>query len=195
MKARFKAVIFDMDGTLTVPSLDFALIRREIGLPHGDIVSSLRSWPAEESARAWKIIEEHERRSMKGAKLQRGAKRTLGRLRAAGARLGLLTRNSAASASTFTEAFRIDFDIVVTRDFPHVKPSPEPVLHMLREWNISPAHALVVGDYIDDITCGRAAGAKTCFFVNRGKQSYADSADFAAASFAELEKILFSPDR
>jgi HAD superfamily hydrolase (TIGR01549 family) len=193
MKTRFKAVIFDMDGTLTVPSLDFALIRREIGLPEGDIVSSLKSWPKAKSARAWRIIEAHELRAMKEAKLQRGAKKTLAKLKAAGARLGLLTRNSTASADAFATVFKIHFDVIVSRDFPHVKPSPEPVLHMLREWQIDPGHALVVGDYVDDITCGRSAGAMTCFFINPGKQSYACSADFAVASFAELEKIIFTP--
>jgi len=36
-----EAIIFDMDGTLTVPVLDFDRIRSEIGLPAGPILESL----------------------------------------------------------------------------------------------------------------------------------------------------------
>jgi len=50
---KFKAVIFDMDGTLTVPLLDFGLIRREAGLPPaGDIVSVLNAMPDEKRHKA-----------------------------------------------------------------------------------------------------------------------------------------------
>ena len=56
-----RGVIFDMDGTLTVPVLDFAEMRSRLGLPQGtDILPAVRRMPAEQQARAMKIIEELE---------------------------------------------------------------------------------------------------------------------------------------
>ena len=36
-----KAFIFDLDGTLTVPELDFAAIRAEMGIAEGPILEEL----------------------------------------------------------------------------------------------------------------------------------------------------------
>ena len=44
---RFDALIFDMDGTLTLPTLDFGAIRREIGIHTGDLTAEIAKLPAE----------------------------------------------------------------------------------------------------------------------------------------------------
>jgi phosphoglycolate phosphatase-like HAD superfamily hydrolase len=62
---------------------------------------------------------------------------------------------------------------------------------MLKEWNTAPADTLMVGDYIHDIDCGKAAGTATCFFHNNGKADYTSQADFTVTSMPELEKQLF----
>lgn len=56
-----KGVIFDMDGTLTVPVLNFNQMRTSIGLPVGtDILTAVLNMPLRERERAMKIIEEFE---------------------------------------------------------------------------------------------------------------------------------------
>ena len=180
-----------MDGTLTVPMLDFRVIRREAGLPEkGDIISLLREMPEKRRKKVWKIIERHEEEALTKMELQKGVKEILSHIIRGKSRLGLLTRNSPRSVNVFLKRIGIGFDCVITRDYPHLKPSPEPVLHMLEKWNVPPELSLVVGDYIHDIECGKAAGAKTCFFANPGKTSYAEFADYAVSSFEELLKIL-----
>ena len=56
-----KGVIFDMDGTLTVPTLNFLEMKRRIGLSsEADILPTVQQMPKEEMERAMKIIEECE---------------------------------------------------------------------------------------------------------------------------------------
>lgn len=52
-----KAVVFDLDGTLTVPVLDFARMRRETGILHGDILVELEKMDTENRKRCEAIIE------------------------------------------------------------------------------------------------------------------------------------------
>lgn len=56
-----RGVIFDMDGTLTIPVLDFSEMRSRLGLPAGaDILPTVTSMPAEQRARAMNIIQQME---------------------------------------------------------------------------------------------------------------------------------------
>ena len=187
---RYKALIFDMDGTITVPSLDFNLIRRELGILEGDIVKVIESWTEPRRREAWAKIEKYEEAVCAEIQFQEGARDSLLRFKESGLRLGLLTRNTERSVSRVLSLLDVSFDAVLTREYPFIKPSPEPVLHMLEAWNISPIHTLVIGDYIHDIECGNAAGAATCFFENPGVHSYADHADCAVSSFKELELLV-----
>ena len=56
-----KGVIFDMDGTMTLPVLDFKEIRASLGLAPGtDILPTVQKYSPEERAKAMAIIEEYE---------------------------------------------------------------------------------------------------------------------------------------
>jgi HAD superfamily hydrolase (TIGR01549 family) len=181
-----------MDGTLTKPTLDFAAIRREIGLPEGDLLDMINDGlPPAERKRAWAIVEAHEERAAAAQELQEGAAGLVARCRAAGVLLGLLTRNSRRSVDRLCRKFGMSFDAVVTREFAFVKPHPEPVRHILRTLGTAAAETLTVGDYIHDINCGRAAGTATCFFHNPGGKDYGARADFAVRSMAELDRLIF----
>jgi len=179
-----------MDGTITVPSINFDRIRNELGILSGDIVEVIASWPQKKAATAWALIEKYEKDVLSLTKFQDGAQESLMKFKAHGIRLGLLTRNSRKSADAVLALLNVPFDIVLTREFPFIKPHPGPVLHMLREWKLRPAEALVIGDYIHDIESGKAAGAYSCFFENPGARSYSDHADYSVKSFRELEKIV-----
>lgn len=193
--SRFVAVIFDMDGTLTRPAIDFADMRRELDIPRGDIVAEILKRSPAAQKQAWAIIEAHEERALRDQALQPGCLQMLARCRAAKLRMGLVTRNSSRSVAHFCKAHGVAFDGVVTREFPHIKPHPAPVLHLLGQWGIPPADALVVGDYVHDIESGRAAGTRTCFFQNKGLTFHGEHADYVAHSMAELEDVIFGAAR
>jgi HAD superfamily hydrolase (TIGR01549 family) len=188
---RYRAIIFDMDGTITKPSLDFQRIRSEIGVgTGGDLAAVIEARPAEERLRAWRIVEKHEQMAEERQQLQSGTKALFDRCRTANMRIGLITRNVRRSVDALCRKFDLSFDHVITREFPHIKPHPAPILHMLEKWDIAPQDALMVGDYIHDIDCGRAAGTATCFYLNPGGQDFGSKADFTVCSMNELSDRL-----
>ena len=48
----------------------------------------------------------------------------------------------------------------------------------------------MIGDYVHDIDCGRAAGTKTCFYHNQGSTDHGEDADFTARSIDDLSEIV-----
>lgn len=179
-----------MDGTLTRPTLDFEAMRRELGAPEGDLAHYILSLPPADRERAWAVIEAHEERAILDQRLQPGAADLLADCRVAGIRLGVVTRNAERSVQALCRTYGLAFDRVVTRDFPHIKPHPGPVLHILEAWGLPAARALMVGDYVHDIACGRAAGTATCFFQNPGHVFHGRDADYTVHSFEELRTVI-----
>ena len=190
--ANYEAVIFDMDGTLTVPMLDFAGIRRELGLPSGtDIMVQLEALTEDERRNAWAIIHHHEHEAMKRQTLQPGTQPLLERCRREAIALALLTRNARASVDSLCRRFTLHFDGIATRESPAVKPSADAVHQLLDPLSIAPANALVVGDFLYDLQCGKAAGTATCFFHNAGCPDFSAQADVSVSSMQELEVVIF----
>ena len=65
-----RGVIFDMDGTLTLPVLRFAEMKEKLGLrPTDDILPTVQKLPPEERAKAFEIIEEFEREGVENMKV------------------------------------------------------------------------------------------------------------------------------
>ena len=191
MKTRFKGVIFDMDGTITRPFINFQEIRDELGMPTGDLLDEIRKLTPSDQDRAWSVIERHETRALDHLELQDGAAELIGKCREAGIKIGVLTRNLRRNVDCLLARFTIDVDAVATREFESVKPEPGPVLHILGRWNVRASDVLVVGDYVHDIDCGRSAGTMTCFYQNPGKPFFGQDADFVVASMSELDRIIF----
>ncbi|XP_020674164.1 haloacid dehalogenase-like hydrolase domain-containing protein At2g33255 [Dendrobium catenatum] len=76
-KPALRGVVFDMDGTLTVPVIDFAAMYRAVlgdegytaakfGSPGGsvDILHHIETWPPQEQQRAYEIIADFERQGL-----------------------------------------------------------------------------------------------------------------------------------
>jgi len=189
---RYKGIIFDMDGTLTVPLLDFNRIRSDLGITEGDIAEVIESWPEPRRAQGWKLIEKYEHEACKNNQLQPDALEVLSRFAASRIRLGIITRNTMKSVEKLLKTkLTVAFDIILTREFPHMKPSPEPVLHILEKWNLEPEECLMVGDYIHDIQAANAAGAVSCYYKNAHGGDYEREADYTVKSFKELEALVF----
>jgi HAD superfamily hydrolase (TIGR01549 family) len=189
-----RGIIFDMDGTLTIPVLDFDALREDLGMSGGDIAHYVRALPEPEQSVAWAVVEQHEIVAREQMQLQEGCLALLGRARAVGLKLGILTRNGPESVVPLLRHTGEIFDPVITREFSHVKPHPAPVYEILGAWGVRAGEVLVVGDYIHDVECGRAAGTKTCHFWNAGCVDYRAEADFWVRSMAELDVLLFGLD-
>jgi len=186
--SEIRGVIFDMDGTLTRPVINFGEMRRRLELPEGDILATVRSWPPERQQRAFAIIEEIEAEARERMTLQPGARELLETLAAHHIERGLLTRNTEETVRRLQQLLPIPFTAVVTRDFPSFKPDPAPALHIASLWNHPPSSILFVGDYRDDLTCGRKAGMYTCLLTDDRNRAYAPLADWAIESLDALRR-------
>ncbi|MCF7791868.1 MAG: HAD-IA family hydrolase [Victivallales bacterium] len=191
MKANFKGIIFDMDGTLTVPVINFENMRNKLGVKKGtDLLEYSKSLPNKEKKKFFDVIESFERQSLLNLKFQSGVKSALEKFKDAEIKLGLVTRNNKKHTEYVLNKLDIKFNPVITREFDFVKPDPEPIKHILSEWSLTTDKILMVGDFRDDIISGNEAGITTCFFKNKNKVSYAELADFSVESYIELEKII-----
>ena len=69
-KPLLRGVVFDMDGTLTVPNLDFGEMYRRAGVPRGEDILATR-WRADETA--CRVVEEMEAEGRRTLALMPGA--------------------------------------------------------------------------------------------------------------------------
>jgi len=185
------AVIFDFDGTITEPFLDFNTIRAEIGIPPGPVLEALETMDDADRRRAEAILKRHEWEAARSASLQDGAVDVLASLRAKGHPIAILTRNARATVDYVLGTFGIVVDAVRTREDGAIKPSPEPVLAICEELSAEPRRSWVVGDYLFDILSGRSAGTRTVLMVgDRPLPEFADQADHVIRRLSELPPII-----
>lgn len=188
------AVIFDLDGTLTRPYLDFDRIREEIGLPNEPrtaVLEALETMTAAQRARAEVILDRHETEAALASELHDGAFGVLSTLRRRSIPLGLLTRNSRRCVQIVLDRHGLQFDCIYAREDGPIKPSPEPVLVICRRFGVPPATAWMVGDYLFDIQAGRRAGATTVLMVGEAPPPvYAEQAHHVVRQLNELLTLL-----
>merc|ERR1711871_1729787 len=109
IQAPIKGIVFDMDGTLTMPEqLDFAGMRAAIGCPPGvdiiDHVKNVARVDASEGDRLEKIVSSFELGAFESLKLQPNMVSVLSEWHSEGRlRLGLSTRNCGQATDVFLE--------------------------------------------------------------------------------------------
>jgi HAD superfamily hydrolase (TIGR01509 family) len=190
---RIKAVIFDLDGTITKPFFDFDAIRLEMGFPKdaGPILELMEKMTPGEREAAERILLAHEEKAVAESTLNPGAKETLGELRRRGILIGILTRNKKDNAFAVAKKHGLKFDAVVGREDGPVKPDAFGVLHLCERFRIKPEESLVVGDYLFDLLCARAAGAIPVLLKNHHKaDEFAKHADFVIENITDILKII-----
>ncbi len=168
-----KAVIFDLDGTITQPYFDFDAIREEMGLGRnsGPVLESMQEMSPEQRKNAEKILHSYERRAVIESKLNPGAKETLDALRKDGIYVGILTRNKRENAFAIADKHGLKFDAVVGRDEGPVKPDSFGVLRICEQFGVKPQETLLVGDYLFDLLCAKSAGAVAVLLTNPLRRS------------------------
>lgn len=192
-----KAVIFDLDGTITEPILDFDAIRQEIGLlpEDGTLLEAMETMSPPQRKRAMAIIERHEQRAVEESTLNDGAAALLETLRAGGIKIGILTRNKRSNAIAIAQKHGLAFDAIFDREDGPVKPDAFGVVWLCKRFGVRPTEAMVVGDYLYDVQAAKAAGAAAVLLKNHPKaDEFAKYADFAIAKLAEIQQIMAKYD-
>ncbi|CAI0383175.1 unnamed protein product [Linum tenue] len=210
-RARIRGVVFDMDGTLTVPAIDFAAMynavlgedeyrRIKAENPSGiDILHHIENWSPDRQRKAYEIIVDHERQGLDRLQIMPGAAELCGFLDSKKIRRGLITRNFKEAVDLFHSRFGRPFSPALSREFRPCKPDPAPLLHICSAWDVQPDEVIMIGDSLkDDVVCGKRAGAFTCLLDEKDRYSPDDFAelnlepDFKVASLTEVQQVLES---
>ena len=120
---------------------------------------------------------------------------TLTTLHDRGLQLAICSSRGRPTLDSFVRDFQLEAMVsmvVSANDVQRHKPHPEPVQLILKQLNVAPQEALMVGDASYDILMGRAAGCRTCG-VTYGNQPAADllaaGADYLIDDFADLLRL------
>jgi len=183
LSTAIRAWLFDFDGTLVEPSIDFDAMRRAVleivaryGLDpeplarmytlelierveaqlirRGDGLARAFVREAEEAIGAIEI------EAARNVSAYEGAPDMLLRLMALGYRVGIVTRNCRAAVEQVMARNDLRCDVLLTRDdVAQVKPDPRHLLAALAALDVLPQQAAMCGDHPMDIAAGRAIGA------------------------------------
>src|SRR5690606_26553433 len=125
----------------TEPVHDFALIRRELGVPaEADILQHLATLPEPAAAQRHAWLMEHEHALALAATPAPGAVALIRALHAAGCRLGILTRNARELAQVTLAAIGLEqcfaTEEIVGRREVAPKPSPAGLQFFVERWRV-----------------------------------------------------------
>ena len=190
---QIKAVIFDLDGTITQPFFDFDNIREEIGLARdsGPLLESMEKMTSQQRQNAEKILHYHEQKAVTESKLNANAKQTLSALRSAGINIGILTRNKRENALAVAKKHELEFDTVIGREDGPVKPDAFGVLRICEQFDVEPKETMLVGDYLFDLLSAKAAGAVAVLLANHSQaDEFAEHADFCVEDISRILEII-----
>ena len=213
---KLQGVIFDMDGTLTCPNLDFKEMYSRCGVPLSeDLLTEIAQMPDIEQARANAVIEEMEAQGRNTLELGEGVVEFALWLKWHGIPTALVTRNTKTTVDFFQislwEASGLPrLNPAVSRDSPShlpAKPHPAAMHYILQEWGISLeiedssdalTGILMVGDSpSNDIGFGKAAMVDTALIDSGRRYEEEQSkvtnniADFYVTNIAMLPHLLW----
>jgi phosphoglycolate phosphatase len=206
-------VLFDLDGTL-IDSLDDLVnatnhmllslgrpaatreqVRSYVGQGARRLVARAMpdAAPAEVEQGLSLFLDYNEEHIVDRTRLYPGVMETLTALRDAGLTLAVVSNKNVALCSKVLTTLKAEgfFACVIGADsLAERKPSPEPLLKVLSDLGVPPERAVMVGDSVNDIAAGQAAGIVTigCTF-GYGDLAEIEDADFLIDSIPELLKL------
>jgi phosphoglycolate phosphatase-like HAD superfamily hydrolase len=190
-----RALLFDMDGTITAPMLDFAAIKSEMGIGDVPILETLATLAADHRAACEAILRRHELSAALGSTLNLGCGDLLAWIGERRLATALITRNSAANVRIVFQKHRLKFDTLVSREDATPKPDPRSIHLACRRLGILPGQAWMIGDGRYDIEAGTAAGAPTVW-ISHGRERYFPTEPWRSVrDLAELRAMLADHDK
>ncbi len=180
-----KAVVLDFDGTLAVLNIDFSAMTKKILSfieEHGISRESLReryiletideassillrregSLAEQFREKAHKMLREKELEAASQSRLFPGVESMLRKLRIAGVKVGIITRNCDGAVRRIFPHIGSLCDAFLPRDsVKRVKPDPHHLATLLDILRVSGNDAIMVGDHPMDILAGKRVGMRT----------------------------------
>lgn len=176
---RLRAMVFDFDGTLARPALDFPLMKERLAdlaarylgirpapgtLPALEWIEALAGTLDAKGAavfreRSHALIQDMEREAALRTSLFAFARPMLARLSELGVALAVITRNNRqAVAAVFPDSAGYLPVLLTREDVEDVKPDPAHLMAALGALGVLPDEAMMVGDHPLDVLTARRAG-------------------------------------
>jgi HAD superfamily hydrolase (TIGR01509 family) len=214
---RPRAVIFDLDGTITHFNIDYVGMRRaalaeldKMNLRTPELTDQSYLYAILQKVRAtadaqtyeklrqrlYNRLEDIEIKAAREVTLYPGVEKMLRELRNRHIKLGLVTNNGRGGTNLTLDRFRIRtfFDAIVTRDdCQEMKPDAAPVIMVLTELNAQVEEAILVGDGVMDMIAARAAGLRSAAVATgpSGLQRLLQTEpDYVLASISDLLELV-----
>ncbi|KAI9710732.1 MAG: hypothetical protein M1820_002565 [Bogoriella megaspora] len=175
----------------------FREMRAALGIPKSvDILEHIHSLPEPDQSNAQETIRAIERGAMVDQRPQPGLLELMNYLEQRGVRKAICTRNFDAPVEHLLTTFlpTHQFSPIITRSFRPPKPDPAGILHIAGSWSTGDGgnSLIMVGDSIDDMLAGHAAGAATVLLVNKENEHLRDheSTDLVIEKLDELIDVL-----
>ena len=186
-----RAILFDMDGTLTEERLQWDDLRAELGVPDGQaILETLKTMPAAARANAEALLHHHEHEAASRSTLNPGCADLLHWLDARGIGRAVITRNTRASVRTVFDRCGLHFDVAITREDGEFKPDPAPLRDACRRLGVATADAWMVGDWKYDIEAAVNASVYSVWLGFGRDRSFAAVPDRVVVDLLELHDVL-----
>jgi phosphoglycolate phosphatase len=213
MFEHIRAVVFDFDGTLAVPNIDFGLMRRQVdaivrrygvdpaGVSHLyilEMIEAVRAQLGQTSKPGGNDFHREAHASILALEVEcarrggmlPGAVEVLQAVRQQGFKIAVVTRNSASAVRTICSAIDTLCDAFLPREAVRfVKPHPEHLQRALEQLRVPAQHTVIVGDGPIDIAAGKALGLTTVAVLTGGDRReslLASQPDLILDSVADL---------
>jgi len=156
-----RAIIFDMDGTLTESYINWPELRAKIDCPsEKTIIEHIESLPADQQKQANDILLKTEWKAGQHATIRDGARKLIDALRDRNLKLALVTNNHGAAMQRVIDRLSRSFDATFSRDDGPTKPDPYLINQVLDTLNVSPDQTISIGDSRYDLMACEAAGVR-----------------------------------
>ncbi len=183
-----KGVIFDMDGTITVPYINWKALRERVGAtPEKTIMQHIEGLPPDESRRANEELLKAELEAGRKAAANDGIIELVDYLRGRGMQLAVVTNNHGQAMRTVLRRYGLAFDVALSRDDGEIKPSSFLIEKALEGMGLPAEEVVTIGDGRYDIEASERAGV-CCIYLTHGNPTLDHQP--AVATLGEIPALL-----
>ena len=153
-----KAVIFDLDGTITKPIIDWKKLREEIGVPQSILIMKhIETLRGKEKKKAISILERWEEDAARKSEINDGFLELHRMLKEKSIKTAVVTNNSETCAQIVFNKHGLSFKGLFTRDHGNIKPHGDLLIQALCSFGLDKNECLFIGDGdLDEKAAGKA---------------------------------------
>jgi HAD superfamily hydrolase (TIGR01549 family) len=186
-----KAILFDMDGTLTEERIDWSHLRAELKVgPTEGFLEAMERMTPDERAHVEQVLHDHESDAAARSQLNTGCSALLHWLDTRRIGRALITRNTRKSVQTVFDLHGLHFDVAITREDGKFKPDPTPLLLACDKLGVSKDQTWMVGDWKYDIEAANAARMTGVWLSYGRERSFEAVPDIVVHDLCELWDML-----